>query len=86
MSSPVETANADQSVEQFLHDVLVHRRHSALPVLNDHEQLRGQATLHRLRAVPSEVRRETTLRQVACPWTRSRQPSPGSPSRPCCPA
>jgi Zn-dependent protease/predicted transcriptional regulator len=66
MSSPVETAYAEQSVQRFLEDVLPYHRHSALPLLDDSRRLRGLVTVGSLRALPPETRAVTALHQVAC--------------------
>ncbi len=67
MSGPVLTADPDQPVEQFLHEVVLVHRFSTYPLVGSDGALAGLVTLNRLRAVPPAARATTRLRDVACP-------------------
>lgn len=67
MTPHPDTAHGDRTVAAFLHEVALHRRHSAFPLLDDAGRVQGLVTLNRLRAVPADRRDSTPLRDVACP-------------------
>ena len=67
MSGPVLTADPDQPVERFLHEVVLVHRFSTYPLVGPDGALAGLVTLNRLRAVPPAARATTRLRDVACP-------------------
>jgi Zn-dependent protease/predicted transcriptional regulator len=67
MSGPVLTADPDQPVERFLHEVVLVHRFSTYPLVGPDGALAGLVTLNRLRAVPPGARSTTRLRDVACP-------------------
>ncbi len=67
MSGPVLTADPDQPVERFLHEVVLVHRFSTYPLVGPDGALAGLVTLNRLRAVPPGARATTRLRDVACP-------------------
>lgn len=67
MSSPVLTADPDQTVERFLHEVALAQRFSTYPLIDSAGALTGLVTLNRLRSVPPAARAMTRLREVACP-------------------
>lgn len=67
MTPAPDTADGDQSVEQFLHEVALVRRHSAFPLLGPTGEIEGLVTLNRIRALPWDRRGVTRLREIACP-------------------
>jgi Zn-dependent protease/predicted transcriptional regulator len=67
MSGPVLTADPDQPVERFLHEVALVHRFSTYPLVDAGGALVGLVTLNRLRDVPAHARATTRLRDVACP-------------------
>ncbi|MGY1693896.1 site-2 protease family protein [Geodermatophilus sp. SYSU D00814] len=67
MSGPVLTADPDQPVERFLHEVVLAHRFSTYPLVDAGGALAGLVTLNRLRSVPPGARARTRLRDVACP-------------------
>jgi Zn-dependent protease/predicted transcriptional regulator len=67
MSTPAVTADPDQTVERFLHDVALVQRFSTYPLVDASDALVGLVTLNRLRAVAPARRATTRLRDVACP-------------------
>ncbi|MER7014458.1 site-2 protease family protein [Saccharopolyspora sp. NPDC000359] len=79
MSSPVDTAPAEQTVEQFFRDAAVSHRHSTLAVLDGHGRPSGLVALHDLRQVPVQARLGTTLHQVARPLADVPVVEPGEP-------
>ncbi|KAA5838074.1 CBS domain-containing protein [Saccharopolyspora hirsuta] len=79
MSGPVDTAPAEQTVEQFFREAAVAHRHSTLPVLDEHGRPRGLVTLHDLREVPVQARSGTPLHQVARPLAELPVAEPGEP-------
>ncbi|GAA4616948.1 site-2 protease family protein [Saccharopolyspora hordei] len=77
MSSPVETAAAEQSVAQSSRDPAASHRHPVLPVVDSRGQVRGAVTLDRLRAVPEHERATTAVIQVAEPLEEVTTAEPG---------
>ncbi len=67
MSGTPYTADPEQSVERFLHEVVLAHRFSTYPLVDATGALVGMATLNRLRGVPASARATTRLRDVACP-------------------
>jgi Zn-dependent protease/CBS domain-containing protein len=67
MSSPVQTAPPDVTVDRFLHDVVLVQRFSTYPLTDVRGALVGLVTLNRLRSVPARARATTRLADVACP-------------------
>ena len=67
MSGPVLTADPDQPVERFLHEVALVHRFSTYPLVDGGGAFVGLVTLNRLRDVPAHARATTRLRDVACP-------------------
>ncbi len=67
MSSPAVTADPDQTVERFLHEIALVQRFSAYPLVDAFGSLSGLVTLNRLRSVAPSARAVTRLRDVACP-------------------
>ena len=67
MGAPAHTADPDQSVERFLHEVVLVHRFSTYPLVDGSGELVGLVTLNRLRGVPPAERAVTRLREVACP-------------------
>lgn len=66
MSTPAMTADPDQTVERFLHDVALVQRFSTYPLVDRAGAITGLVTLNRLRSVPLAARATTRLREVAC--------------------
>lgn len=67
MTPRPDVADGTQSVDMFLRDTALVRRHSAFPLVDDVGRVDGLITLNRLKGVPPELRGTTTLREVACP-------------------
>jgi Zn-dependent protease/predicted transcriptional regulator len=67
MTQDPDTVSGDLSVEAFLGEHAVSRRHSAFPLLDDQGRIEGLITFNRLIAVPHARRATTTLREAACP-------------------
>ena len=67
MSGPARTADPDQTVDRFLHDVVLVQRFSTYPLVDADGRLVGLVTLNRLRGVAPHDRAHTRLREVACP-------------------
>lgn len=65
--SPLETARADQSVADFIDDVLVRHHRAWAPVVDADGRLVGGAGVDEARAVPADARDRTTLGQIAIP-------------------
>jgi Zn-dependent protease/CBS domain-containing protein len=67
MTRDPETVSGDLSVEAFLGEYAVSRRHSAFPLVDGDGRVEGLITFNRLIAVPHARRAATTLRDAACP-------------------
>ncbi|AYY15746.1 site-2 protease family protein [Actinobacteria bacterium YIM 96077] len=67
MTSDPDTADARQSIADFVRDVVMVRRHSAFPLLGSSGEVEGMATLNRIRAVPPEQHADTMVSDAACP-------------------
>ncbi len=67
MTPRPDVADGARSVDMFLRDTALVRRHSAFPLVDDAGRVEGMITLNRLKSVPPELRETTTLREVACP-------------------
>ncbi|NEE04437.1 site-2 protease family protein [Phytoactinopolyspora halotolerans] len=67
MTADPDTADPDQDVAEFVHDVAMVRRHSAFPLLRPGGEVQGMVTLNRIRSVPREQHSETTLGEISCP-------------------
>ncbi|TLW91101.1 CBS domain-containing protein [Saccharomonospora piscinae] len=65
MSADPDTTEGARSVHDFLHGVLLQRRHSAFPVVDEQGRVEGLVTLNRLRSVPLAQRATTTVREIA---------------------
>ncbi|MEY7970616.1 site-2 protease family protein [Saccharomonospora xinjiangensis] len=79
MTADPDVTDARLSVHDFLHDVVLVRRHSAFPVVDAAGRVEGLVTLNRLRAVPTEERRTTTVRAIACPVADVPRAAPDTP-------
>lgn len=67
MTPDPDTADPDQNVADFLHDVAMVRRHSAFPLLGPDNELRGLVTINRIRGLPRERHHEARVSEIACP-------------------
>ena len=67
MSTPVQTADGDLSVAQFIEKHVLSGRHSAYPVVDPHGTVVGLVTLDRLRDVPPARRTTTAVRDASLP-------------------
>jgi Zn-dependent protease/CBS domain-containing protein len=67
MSPRPVTADGDQTVDRFLHEVVLTSRHSTYPLVDADGRLTGLVTFNRLREVAPSERSTTRLRDVACP-------------------
>lgn len=67
MTPDPDVADAAATVSDFVRDVLLIRRHSAFPLVDDADQVQGLVTLNRIRAVPRERHEQTRVAEVACP-------------------
>ena len=65
MSPQPETAPADLTVAELIERHLLTSRHSAFPLVDNGHPV-GLVTLNRIRNVPHERRRTTTLRDISC--------------------
>ncbi|PKK16339.1 site-2 protease family protein [Thermomonospora sp. CIF 1] len=61
------TAHPDETVADFIHQVVLARRFSTYPLVDELGRLDGLVTLNRIRDVPAALRATTTLREIACP-------------------
>jgi Zn-dependent protease len=78
MTPDPATVPASATVAQFLADYLPWTRHSAFPVVADHETV-GLVTLDRINRVPPAERNRTAVRDVACPLSEVARASPDEP-------
>lgn len=67
MSRDPDTADGEETVEDFLHRVALVRRHSAFPIRSADGSVAGLVTLNRIRAVAAAERPHKTLGEIACP-------------------
>lgn len=67
MTEQPETADGNTTVATFLHDIALHSKHSAFPLVDRAGRLQGLVTLRRIRAIPAQQRATTLLHEVACP-------------------
>jgi Zn-dependent protease/CBS domain-containing protein len=79
MTRDPETVSGDLSVEAFLGEYAVSRRHSAFPLVDGQGRVEGLITFNRLIAVPHARRAATTLRDAACPPGEIPFADPGEP-------
>jgi Zn-dependent protease/CBS domain-containing protein len=79
MTPDPDTVPGDSTVERFLHDVALRRRHATFPLVDEAGRLQGLITLNRLRSVPVHRRSTATLREVACPVTEIPLVEPDEP-------
>ncbi|WP_282772105.1 site-2 protease family protein [Saccharomonospora viridis] len=79
MTPDPDTTDADLSVNDFLHDVVLTRRHAAFPVVDADGRVEGLVTLNRMRSVPSEKREHLTVREIASPLTEVPTTKPDTP-------
>lgn len=66
MTADPVTVRPDVTVASFLDDVVLRRRFSAFPVVDDDGQAAGLITLNRIRALDPEQRRATYVGDIAC--------------------
>jgi len=67
MSAHPVVADPDQTVAQFVQDVVLTHSLSTYPLTDAAGRLTGLVTLNRIRAVPPDRRATTRLREIACP-------------------
>ncbi|OBF00994.1 peptidase M50 [Mycolicibacterium elephantis] len=67
MTADPETVSGDRTVADFLRDVMLLRRHSAFPLVDEFGRVEGLITFNRLRGVPVRDHAVVRLRDVACP-------------------
>jgi Zn-dependent protease/CBS domain-containing protein len=67
MTPNPDTADADQTVDRFVNEVAMARRHSAFPLLTSTGDLSGMVTLNRIRSLPREQHSQTPVAEIACP-------------------
>ncbi|MCI2417982.1 site-2 protease family protein [Saccharopolyspora sp. K220] len=79
MSHPVETADGQLTVEQFLPEVALHRHHASFPILDRAGAVEGLITLRGMRAVAQQRRATTALREIATPADRIPTADPDEP-------
>lgn len=79
MTPDPDTTDADTSVHDFLHDVVLVRRHSAFPVVDGRGHVEGLVTLNRLRSVPLDERGTTRVHDIACPASDVPTATPDTP-------
>ncbi|EHR60255.1 site-2 protease family protein [Saccharomonospora cyanea] len=79
MTADPDTTDAGLSVHDFLHDVVLSRRHSAFPVVDQAGRVEGLVTLNRLRSVPVDERGTTSVRSIECPVDDVPKATPDTP-------
>lgn len=79
MTADPDTTDATLTVDDFLHDVVLVRRHSAFPVVDARGHVEGLVTLNRLRSVPLSERGTTRVHDVACPVREVPTVTPDTP-------
>ncbi|GAA3660833.1 site-2 protease family protein [Nonomuraea antimicrobica] len=67
MSGPPVVAHPDETVAGLIERVVMHRRLSTYPLVDDAGRFAGLVTLNRIRTVHPPDRDETRLRDIACP-------------------
>ncbi|MEU8107192.1 site-2 protease family protein [Nonomuraea muscovyensis] len=67
MSDRLVVADPDESVSTLVEQVVLRHRLSTYPLVDTHGRFAGLVTLNRIRAVPTEARPLTRLRDIACP-------------------
>lgn len=67
MSPNPVTVPASTTVEDFLEEYVMRNRFSAFPVVDGAGRRPSLVTLHRVKQVPRDTRREVTVAEVACP-------------------
>lgn len=67
MSQRPVVARPDETVSDLIDEVVLRRRLSTYPLVDDRDDFVGLVTLNRLRQVPPERRAATRLRDIACP-------------------
>ena len=76
--SPVEAAQAEQSVAAFIDDVLVRHHRAWAPVVDADGRLVGGAGVDEARSVPADARDRTTLGQIAVPDSEAERVEAGT--------
>lgn len=67
MSRQPVVADPDETVSDLIEEVVMRRRLSTYPLVDERDDFVGLVTLNRLRQVPPEQRATTRLRDIACP-------------------
>jgi len=67
MTPNPDTADPGHTVNDFVRDILMKRRHSAFPLVLPNGEVTGIVTLNRIRALPPDRHASTTIGQIACP-------------------
>jgi CBS domain-containing protein len=67
MTPNPDTADPGHTVNDFVRDILMTRRHSAFPLVLPNGEVTGIVTLNRIRALPPDRHASTTIGQIACP-------------------
>lgn len=67
MSADPVTSRPDETVAALIDDVVMRRRLSTYPLVDEDGSFAGLVTLNRIRQVPPEARPVTRLRDIACP-------------------
>lgn len=67
MTPDPDTADPQLSIDEFVRDIAMTRRHSAFPLLNASGGIQGLITLNRVRSLPPEQHEGTTIGEIACP-------------------
>lgn len=70
MTSPVATGADWLTVQRFIDEVVVHSRHSALPLLDFDGRPSGIVQIRRLAAVPGPSRETVRVREAATPLSQ----------------
>ncbi|TMR20953.1 CBS domain-containing protein [Nonomuraea turkmeniaca] len=70
MSSRPVTAFPDETVSGLVDRLVMSRRLSTYPLVDEHGGFLGLVTLNRIREVPPEARDTTRLREIACPFEK----------------
>lgn len=80
MSSPVSTAPATLTVDQFVSTHLIGGRGSAYPVVGPDQDVVGMVTLHQIRTMPRTEWPSTTVGQICLPLDRLQICHPSDPA------
>jgi Zn-dependent protease len=67
MTPNPDTADPGHTVNDFVRNILMTRRHSAFPLVLSNGEVAGIVTLNRIRALPPDRHASTTIGQIACP-------------------